>query len=106
AGQRETSRWRTAMKPVRAFLSVCLLTLLVTARLLPLAAEPDLDSHAFHLVEATIADIEQAFQSGLLDPAQLVRMYLARISACDQAGPLLHSYMLVNPPAAADVRAL
>jgi len=94
------------MKPVRAFLSVCLLTLLVTAMVLPLAAEPDRDSHAFHLVEATIADIEQAFQSGLLDPAQLVRMYLARIAAYDQAGPMLNSYMLVNPHAVADARAL
>ena len=94
------------MKPVRAFLSVFLLTLLVTAMVLPLAAEPDRDSHAFQLVEATIADIEQAFQSGVLDPAQLVRMYLARIAAYDQAGPMLNSYMLVNPHAVADARAL
>ena len=95
------------MKPVRAFLSVFLLTLVVTAMVLPLAAQQDRDPRTFQLVEATIADIEQAFQSGLLDPAQLVRMYLARIAAYDQAGPnRLNSYMAVNPHAVADARAL
>jgi amidase len=94
------------MKPVRAFLSVFLLTLVVTAMVLPLAAQQDRDPRAFQLVEATIADIEQAFQSGLLEPAQLVRMYLARIAAYDQAGPTLNSYMVVNPHAVADARAL
>jgi amidase len=94
------------MKRVRAYLSVFLLTLLVTAMVLPLAAEQDRDSHTFQLVEATIADIEQAFQSGVLDPAQLVDMYRARIRAYDKAGPMLNSYMLVNPHATADARAL
>jgi len=94
------------MKPVRAFLSVFLLTLVATAMLLPLAAQQDRDPRTFQLVEATIADIEQAFQSGVLEPAQLVRMYLARIAAYDQAGPMLNSYMVVNPRAVAEARAL
>jgi amidase len=94
------------MTRVRAFLSVFLLTLLVTAMVLPLAAQQERDSHSFQLVEATIADIEQAFQSGVLDPAQLVGMYLARIAAYDQAGPMLNSYMVVNRHAVADARAL
>jgi amidase len=94
------------MTRVRAFLSVFLLTLLVTVMVLPLAAQQDRDSHRFQLVEATIADIEQAFQSGVLEPAQLVRMYLARIAAYDQAGPMLNSYMVVNRHAVADARAL
>jgi amidase len=74
--------------------------------LLPLAAQQDRDPRTFQLVEATIADIEQAFQSGLLEPAQLVRMYLARIATYDQAGPMLNSYMAVNPRAVAEARAL
>src|SRR4051812_42307492 len=68
--------------------------------------QPDRDPHSFQLVEATIADIEQAFQSGLLEPAQLVGMYAARIAAYDHAGPGLNSYMAVNPQAIADARAL
>lgn len=67
----------------------------VTALILPTAAQ-DRDHRSFHLVEATIADIEHAYRSGLLRPEQLVRMYLARIAAYDQAGPQLNSYMLVN----------
>jgi len=91
------------MKFVRAFLPILVLA---AAMLLPVAAQPDRDPHTFQLVEATIADIEQAFESGVLDPAQLVRMYLDRIAAYDQAGPRLNAYMAVNPHAVSDARAI
>jgi amidase len=88
------------MKHLRVLVSILVLA---GATLLPAAAQQSRDPRTFHLVEATIADIEQAFQSGVLDPAQLVRMYLARIAEYDAT---LNSYMAVNPHAVADARAL
>ncbi len=72
----------------------------------PVAAQKPHDGKVFHLVEATIADIEHALASDLLEPEQLVQMYLARIAAFDQAGPHLNSYMYVNPHAVDAARAL
>ena len=76
-----------------------LLILLLTAALvLPIAAKRSEQQHAdtFQLVEASIADIQDAFDSQVLTPSQLVSMYLARIEAYDKAGPQLNSYMFVN----------
>ena len=64
------------------------------------------DRDQFRLVEATIADIHDAFRSGTLAPEELVRMYLARIAAYDQAGPQLNSFMHVNEHALSAARAL
>src|SRR5258708_18033584 len=64
------------------------------------------DRDRFQLVEATIADIHDAFRSGTLAPEELVRMYLARIAAYDQAGPQLNSFMHVNEHAVSAARAL
>src|SRR5437773_2309244 len=64
------------------------------------------DRDRFQLVEATIADIQDAFRSGTLTPEELVRMYLARIAAYDQAGPQLNSFMHVNEHALSAARAL
>ena len=64
------------------------------------------DGDDFQVVEATIADIQNSFRSEDLTPEQLVRMYLARIAAFDQAGPHLNSFMHVNESAVADARAL
>src|SRR6267378_936337 len=64
------------------------------------------DRDRFQLVEATIGDIHDAFRSGILTPEELVRMYLARIEAYDQAGPQLNSFMHVNEHALSAARAL
>src|SRR5439155_2822635 len=64
------------------------------------------DRDRFRLVEATIADIQHAFRSGTLAPEELVRMYLARIAAYDQAGPQLNGFMHVNEHAVYAARAL
>src|SRR5256712_492233 len=64
------------------------------------------DRDRFQLVEATIADIQHAFRSGTLTPEELVRMYLARIAAYDQAGPQLNGFMHVNEHAVYAARAL
>jgi len=53
---------------------------------------------SFHLVEATISDIEHAYRSHLLTPERLVRMYQRRIAAYDGLAttPHLSSYMHLN----------
>src|SRR5712664_4819028 len=78
--------------------------LAVAAVVLPGIAHGDRDR--FQLVEATIAEIHDAFRSGTLTPEELVRMYLARIAAYDQAGPQLNSFMHVNEHALSAARAL
>jgi amidase len=71
----------------------------------------------FHLVEATIADIQAQYRAGTLRPDDAVRMYLARIAAYDQSSlgqPLgggvgqqpLNSFMHVNEQAIRDARRL
>ena len=65
------------------------------------------DAHdEFQLVEATIADLQEAFHSEAFTPEDLVRMYLARIAAYDSAGPHLNSFMHVNENALAEAGAL
>ena len=53
----------------------------------------------FTLEEATVADIEAAFAAGALSCPALVQMYLDRIAAYDNDGPLLNSIITVNPRA-------
>ena len=79
--------------------------LAVAALVLPAVAHAQ-ERDEFQLIEATIADIQEAYRSGALAPEDLVRMYLARIAAYDQAGPQLNSFMHVNEHAVADARAL
>jgi Asp-tRNA(Asn)/Glu-tRNA(Gln) amidotransferase A subunit family amidase len=92
---------------MRRFGFVFAILLTLTAVVLPTAAKTSEHHKTFHLVEATIADIDRAFRSDLLEPEQLVRMYLARIAAYDHAGPHLNAFMHVTnkpelnvPPAA------
>ncbi len=58
------------------------------------------------LTEATIADINAAFDAGTLSSEMLVERYLARIDAYDKAGPQLHAVLWVNGDAIATARAL
>jgi len=53
--------------------------------------------------EATIADVQAAMEAGTLTARQLVGMYLERIAAYDQSGPMLRS--VVNIDAAASLHA-
>lgn len=54
---------------------------------------------AFHLQEATIADVHAAFKAGQLSCRQLVQLYLNRIAAYDKQGPALNAVQTVNPRA-------
>ena len=58
------------------------------------AAEP-----RFHLQEATIDSIHQAFARGDIDCVGLTRLYLARIDAYNLKGPKLRAILTVNPHA-------
>jgi amidase len=58
------------------------------------------------VVEASIADLQKAMQSGRLTSRQITQQYLDRIQAIDKAGPKLNSVIEVNPDALADAEAL
>lgn len=60
----------------------------------------------FHLEEATVADINAAFDAGALTSKQLVQLYLNRIQAYDNNGPNINSIITVNPSAIETAAAL
>ena len=70
--------------------------------LLPLGAL----AATFQLEEATIVDINRAFDSGALTSEQLVQLYLNRIAAYDQTGPKLNSVLTINPNASQEAALL
>jgi Asp-tRNA(Asn)/Glu-tRNA(Gln) amidotransferase A subunit family amidase len=53
----------------------------------------------FALMEATVADIHQAYRSGLLTCRELVQQYLDRIAAYDKQGPAVNAILHLNPRA-------
>lgn len=63
-------------------------------------------SARLQLVEATITDVQKAAQTGLASTAAIVKAYLARIAAYDNAGPSLNAYLTVNPHALDVARAI
>jgi amidase len=60
----------------------------------------------FQLVEATVAEMQQALQTGVVTSEQLVEMYLARIAAYDDAGPAVNAYLHLNAHALDEARRL
>ena len=60
----------------------------------------------FDLAEATIADLQQAMQSGKLTARSIAEKYLARIEAIDRSGPALRCVIELNPDALAIADAL
>jgi amidase len=71
-----------------------------------LAGEHGDDAAQLQLVEATIEQLQHAIKSELITPEQLVRMYKARITAYDKAGPAVNAFLYLNPNAEAQARAL
>src|SRR5262245_49526389 len=51
----------------------------------------------FNIVEATIADIHAAYQSGVLSARRLVQLYLDRIAAYDKQGPAINAVISTQP---------
>src|SRR6202008_872261 len=66
----------------------------VSTETTPLAPLP-----AFELDELSIADLQQALQSGKYNSRQLVEKYSDRISDIDKKGPALSSVIELNPDA-------
>jgi amidase len=64
------------------------------------------NAETFELTSATIADINAAFDAGVLNSEQLVQLSLARVAAYDDIGPKLNAVMLLNPNAIETARAL
>jgi amidase len=53
----------------------------------------------FSITEATVLDLGNAMEAGLVSSEQLVLGYLARIATIDKQGPMLNSVLEVNPDA-------
>ena len=53
----------------------------------------------FNVEEKSVAQLQQAMQSGRVTSKKLVELYLARIKAIDKAGPKLNSVIELNPDA-------
>lgn len=53
----------------------------------------------FNLIEATIDDIDRAYEFGALTATELVQLYLNRIEAYDDSAPALNSIINLNPDA-------
>ncbi|MBW4489368.1 MAG: PEP-CTERM sorting domain-containing protein [Trichocoleus desertorum ATA4-8-CV12] len=60
----------------------------------------------FELEEATIAEINRAFDAGALTAEELVQLYLNRIEAYEDGGPKLNSITTINPNALETAAAL
>lgn len=60
----------------------------------------------FNLQEATIADINAAFDADALTSEQLTQLYLNRIDAYDDSGPNINAIRTLNPNALETAAAL
>jgi amidase len=60
----------------------------------------------FELMEATIGEINAAFEDGSLTSERLTERYLDRIKAYDQKGPEIRAMITINPNAVKDAKAL
>jgi amidase len=58
------------------------------------------------LLEATIADLQEAMSAGQLTSRELILYYLQRIAAYDKAGPHINSVLEINPDAVQIAEAL
>ena len=74
-------------------------TAILTLFLQGYSADTLLWSKSVDLADATIEDINKAFDAGTLNSEQLVQMYLSRIEAYDQSGPAINAMIFVEPNA-------
>jgi len=82
------------------------LALAVLTTVLASAAPRTVEAQDLGIAEATIEDLNRAFESGSLTAERLIEMHLARIEAYDQAGPRLNAVLHLNPDALETARAL
>ena len=85
--------------------SVAIAILAVLPLTRPVAADKGgAGSARLQLVEATVEQLQKALQTGLVTSEQLVRMYLARIAAYEQAGPHINAFIHINANAIAEAQ--
>ena len=63
-------------------------------------------TRGFNIIEADVAQLQAAMQSGKLTSQKLVKLYLARIRAIDKAGPRINSIIELNPDALSIAKSL
>lgn len=61
---------------------------------------------SFDVVEASVADLQEAMAKGRVTSKELTALYLARIGRLDKAGPRLNAIIELNPEALAIAEAL
>jgi amidase len=61
---------------------------------------------SFEIMEATIPRLQAALSTGMITSRDLVAMYLARIEAYDQKGPMLNAISAINERALSEAEAL
>lgn len=64
-----------------------------------LLTDKPVEQPEFILIEATISDIQSAYDSGALTSEELVKQYLARINQYDKHGPKINSIITLHPQA-------
>src|SRR5713226_1705378 len=79
---------------------------MLVAALLVLALAPARAARTVDFDALTIADINHAFDAGVLTSEKLVQLCLARIQAYDRQGPSLHAVLILNPKALDTARSL
>ena len=86
------------LRPTNSFLvTTCVLCHLVAL---------DVPAETLNLTDASIADINAAFDSGALNSEKLVALSLARIEAYDDNGPAINAVLLLNQNALERAREL
>jgi Asp-tRNA(Asn)/Glu-tRNA(Gln) amidotransferase A subunit family amidase len=65
------------------------------------ASPPVPEAPPLEVMEASIAQLQDALRTGRVTARELVERYLARIAAYDRAGPALNALVVVNPDALA-----
>lgn len=78
----------------------------LVAGVLAVAAVPVLDAGRLVLTEAGVRELNEAVDARAVTSEQLVRLYLARIAAYDEAGPALNAVIHLNAKALEEAKAL
>jgi Asp-tRNA(Asn)/Glu-tRNA(Gln) amidotransferase A subunit family amidase len=94
---------RTHLRVVASALALASAASLASVR--PVGAQ-QLAPLSFEVVDATIAQLQQALTEGRVTAVQLVDAYLARIAAYDTAGPRLNAIIAINPGARVEAESL
>ncbi|MGF1479919.1 MAG: amidase family protein [Cyanophyceae cyanobacterium] len=74
------------------------ITIAIPAAIFAYSSQPT-TAAVFRLEEATVAEINEAFDAEALTSEQLIQLYLNRIEAYDEQGPSLNSIITINPNA-------